>query len=79
MSISSRPELNMHLRHDFIFVLNKSLTETQLKAISTDLELLKYNCAVRKNKEDNWVLLVGLNNEQIFLEAAEQEMIMCKW
>lgn len=61
------------------FLWSNLYKKTQLKAISTDLELLKYNCAVRKNKEDNWVLLVGLNNEQIFLEAAEQEMIMCKW
>lgn len=52
----------MQLRHDFALILNKSLNEAQLNAIRADLEERKYNCAIRKDKEEHWVLLVGLND-----------------
>ena len=34
MSISGRPELNINLRHDYIFVMSKDLEERQVKAVS---------------------------------------------
>lgn len=52
----------MHLRHDFALVLKKTLSEAQLNAISSDLELMKFNCAFRRNKEDDWVLLLGISD-----------------
>lgn len=52
MSISSKPEHNMHLRHDFVLVLKNTLNEAQLNAMCADLELMKFNCAYRRNKED---------------------------
>ena len=69
----------MHLRHDFALILSKTLGEAQLSAISSDLESMKYNCAFRRNKEEHWVLLVGMSDQEVMLEAAEQEMVMCKW
>jgi hypothetical protein len=37
MSISSKPELHIALRHDYIFVMNKALLEKQVQAVSKDL------------------------------------------
>jgi len=44
-----------------------------------DLGQLKFNCAVKKDEHKNWVLLIGLNDEEMMLQAAEKENLMCKW
>lgn len=41
-------------------------------AIAADLKALKFNTDVYKTHEE-WVLLVGLNNEEMLLQAAEKE------
>jgi hypothetical protein len=43
------------------------------------LQLLKFNCDIEHDEEKNWVLLIGLNNEDMMLQAAENENLMCKW
>ena len=50
MSITNRPELHMHLRHDYIFVMTKELEEKQVQAVAKDLEEQKFNCAIRKDE-----------------------------
>ena len=51
MSISSRPELHIDLRHDFIQILSEELEEGQVNALIEDLEELSFNCAVRREEE----------------------------
>ena len=64
MSISNRPELYMHLRHDYVFILSSKLTEEQIKALQDDLEALEFNVVYRKEESSgNWLCFVGLHNE----------------
>ena len=72
MSITNRPELHINLRHDYIFVMTKDLTEKQVQAVSKDLVDQKFNCSVRREKDDgNWLLLVGMNDHEKVLKEAE--------
>lgn len=64
MSISSNPKYNIDLRHDFIQILSEKLSEDQVQALVEDLEMLKFNCDVRRSEEETkeWQLLIGLND-----------------
>ena len=77
MSISSRPELNIDLRHDFILILSEDLTEDQTHAMLEDLESLEFNCAMRREQESKqWQLLIGLNDHERILREAESQFVM---
>ena len=52
MSISSNPKYNIDLRHDFIQILSEKLSEDQVTALVEDLEMLKFNCDVRRSEEE---------------------------
>lgn len=77
--IQTKEDLNLELRHDVALVIDKKIDEKLLTAISSDLQLLKFNCDIEHDEEKNWVLLIGLNNEDMMLQAAENENLMCKW
>lgn len=76
MSISNRPELHIALRHDFIFVMNKELSKEQLQAVSKDFTDLKFNCVIRKDEEDQWLLLIGMNDHDTVLREAETQLCL---
>lgn len=78
MSLSKRPEYHIDLRHDFIFVINGELEESQVKAIKEDLEDKKFNCALRRSEEESkeWQLLVGLNDQEKILREAEYQHVL---
>ncbi len=77
MSISSRAELNIDLRHDFILILSDKLSDDQTQAIVKDLESLSFNCAKRRDQETkDWLLLIGLNDHEKILKEAEAQYIM---
>lgn len=76
-SISSKPELNIDLRHDYIQILSEKLSEAQVGALVTDLEAMNFNCATRQESETKeWQLLIGLNDQERMLREAETQMIM---
>ncbi len=77
MSISSRAELNIDLRHDFILILSEKLSDEQAQAIVEDLKSLSFNCDRRRNEESKeWQLLIGLNDHEKILKEAEAQLIM---
>ena len=51
MSITSRPELDMDLRHDFINIIDEKMPEAMIQALKDDLEDLTFNCSIRKDEE----------------------------
>ena len=69
---TTRADLHLELRHDLALVLKKSLKEETLTCIMNDLRNLKFNCDLRQEGED-WVLLIGLNDETEMLKAAEHQ------
>lgn len=71
-------DLHLDKRHDFAIVFSGEMSEHTVQYISRDLTELKFNCAVRKHEED-WVLLVGLHDEEKMLRTAESENFICKW
>ena len=76
MSISSKPELHIALRHDYIFVMNKDLKDTQVQAVSKDLTEQKFNCVIRKDEDGQWLLLVGMNDQDKVLQEAETQVCL---
>ncbi len=75
----TREDIHLELRHDIALVLDPQLKEPLLRAIAKDLTELKFNVDVYKDDSLNWVVLIGLNNEDIMLQAAEKENQLCKW
>lgn len=64
------------MRHDFIFVMNKDISIEQLEAVSNDLTERKFNCVIRKDDEEDWLLLIGLNDHNIVLKEAENQLCL---
>ena len=71
-SFSSKEELHMNLRHDYLikFAADSKLNGDIIKQLSSDLEDNGFNCAVRD--EEGWHLLVGLNDMDRMLQQAEK-------
>ena len=80
MSLSSRKEFHIHLRHDYCQIMSGSITSKQMNALVTDMEELGYNCAIKREEEgeEKWQLLIGLNDQEMILKEAEKQNIMCK-
>jgi hypothetical protein len=51
MSISSKPELDIDLRHDYIHIIDAKVSEDAINALAEDLEELTFNCQVRQEEE----------------------------
>mmetsp|Transcript_25062 Transcript_25062/g.31382 ORF Transcript_25062/g.31382 Transcript_25062/m.31382 type:complete len:170 (-) Transcript_25062:1742-2251(-) len=77
MSISSKAEYHIDLRHDYIQILSESLNDDQVTALMEDMESLGFNCAQRRDDETKeWQLLIGLNDQERILKEAETQYIM---
>ena len=70
MSLSSRKDIQIHLRHDYIQVMSPMISTKQMNALVTDMEELGFNCAIKREEEGiekKWLLLIGLNDHEMIL------------
>ena len=83
MSYTRRKEFFMHLRHDYCLILGHTIPTPTMNALVADCEALGFNCIAKRTGDSNpadndWQLLVGLNDEHKILKEAEKNMVMCK-